>query len=88
MSIKINPKQDRIVIDIVKVDNKTESGIIIPDSAKERPYEATVLAVGPDVKNVSEGEVVIFSKYSGTKVKVSETEYHIIREDDIIAGIA
>ena len=76
-----------------KAEEKTQSGIILPDSAKEKPQEAVVIAVGPGKEvdgkktemQVKEGDKVIFSKYSGTDVKIQEEEYVIVSQDDIIA---
>ena len=95
MTFNLIPKADRVVIEVDTVETKTEAGIIIPDSAKERPHTATVMAVGPGVwmstgiqrePDVSIGDKIMFSKYSGTKVIVDEKEYLIIREADIIAS--
>tara|TARA_B100001250_G_C19800742_1_gene790937 strand:- start:1401 stop:1700 length:300 start_codon:yes stop_codon:yes gene_type:complete len=95
MSFNLIPKADRVVIELDTVETKTEAGIIIPDSAKERPHTASVIAVGPGVwmstgiqrkPDVEIGDKIMFSKYSGTKVTVDEKEYVIIREADIIAS--
>ena len=76
-----------------KAEEKTQSGIILPDSAKEKPQEAVVIAVGPGKEvdgkmtqmQVKEGDKVIYSKYSGTEIKVEEEEYVIVSQSDIIA---
>ena len=91
--MKIRPLQDRVLVKRVEKDNISQGGIIIPDSAKEKPMEATVVAVG-NGKTLDSGEVralavsvgdrVLFSKYSGTEVKIEGTEHLILREDDII----
>ena len=97
MSFDLIPKADRVVIQVDTVEEKTETGIIIPDSAKERPHTAKVIAVGPGVwmntgvqrkTDVEIGDKIMFSKYSGTKVTVDEKEYLIIREADIVASFA
>jgi chaperonin GroES len=92
----IRPLQDRILVKRVEAEEKTAGGIIIPDAAKEKPVEGEVIAVGngrlldsgerskPDVKV---GDRVLFSKYSGSEVKVAGTEHLILREDDILGVI-
>ena len=93
MSFNLIPKQDRIVIQIDKVEDKSEGGIILPDSAKTRPYTANVVAVGPGIyqngalipTNIRVGSKIMFSKYAGSKVTVDNEEYLIIREQDIVA---
>lgn len=94
-TMKIRPLGDRVVLQKKKADETTKSGILLPDSAKEKPQEAVVMAVGPgkyeDGKNVpvqiKEGDVVIYSKYAGTEIKVGEEEYTIVSESDIIAKV-
>ena len=91
----IKPLGDRVVIELVKQEGKTASGIVLPDSAQEVPQEATVIAVGSgsivDGKKVplevEEGNQIIYSKYAGTEVEYDGNEYLIIREDDILAVI-
>lgn len=95
--MKIKPLQDRILVKRTASEEKTASGIIIPDNAKEKPAEATVVAVGngkllndgtvrkPDVK---EGDRVLFGKYSGTEVKIGGEEHLILREEDILAVLS
>ena len=94
--MKIRPLADRIVVLRTKEEEKTKGGIIIPDSAKEKPVEGTVVAVGAgkvlkDGKvrplDVKAGEVVLFGKYSGTEVKIDGEENVLLREDDILAVI-
>jgi chaperonin GroES len=91
--MKIRPLQDRILVKRLQSEEKTASGIIIPDNAKEKPQEAEVVAVGagkmlddgkvrkPDVKV---GDKVLFSKYSGSEVKIDGVEHLILREDDLL----
>ncbi|HWP09690.1 MAG TPA: co-chaperone GroES [Polyangiaceae bacterium] len=92
MATKIRPLQDRVIVKRLKEEEKTKGGIIIPDSAKEKPVEGEVLAVGngkvvdgklqtPDVKA---GDRILFGKYSGTEVKIDGEEHLILREDDIL----
>ena len=94
--MKIRPLQDRIVVRRVDEEEKTKGGIIIPDSAKEKPIMGEVVATGkgkikddgtvlaPDVKK---GDKILFGKYSGTEVKIEDDEYLILREDDILGVI-
>ena len=94
--MKIRPLQDRIIVKRLEGEEKTKGGIIIPDSAKEKPMEGKVIAVGkgklndsgeriaPDVKA---GDTVLFSKYAGTEVKIDGEEHLIMREDDILGVI-
>ncbi|PIC63136.1 co-chaperone GroES [Sporosarcina sp. P13] len=92
----LKPLGDRIVIELIEAEEKTASGIVLPDSAKEKPQEGKVIAAGTGrvLENgqrveleVSEGDRIIFSKYSGTEVKYEGTEYLILRESDILAII-
>ena len=92
MASKIRPLQDRVIVKRVAEEEKTKGGIIIPDTAKEKPIEAEVIAVGPG-KNVDgklvaltvkEGDRVLFGKYAGTEVKLDGVEHLILREDDIL----
>jgi chaperonin GroES len=92
----IRPLQDRILIKRVQEEEKTKGGIIIPDTAKEKPVEGKVIAVGngkvlEDGKvrplDVKPGDRVLFSKYAGTEVKIEGDEHIIMREDDILGVI-
>lgn len=92
----LKPLGDRIVIELIEAEEKTSSGIVLPDSAKEKPQEGKVVAVGTGrvLENgqrveleVSEGDRIIFSKYAGTEVKYEGNEYLILRESDILAII-
>lgn len=94
--MKIRPLQDRLILKRVEEEEKTKGGIIIPDSAKEKPQEGEVTAVGPgkvadDGKkipmDVKEGDRVLFSKYAGTEIKIDGEEHLIMREDDILGVI-
>jgi chaperonin GroES len=96
MATKIRPLQDRVIVQRVKEEEKTKGGIIIPDSAKEKPIEGKVLAVGngkvlEDGKvralDIKPGDRVLFGKYSGTEVKLDGEEALILREDDILGVI-
>jgi chaperonin GroES len=92
----LRPLGDRIVIELVESEEKTASGIVLPDSAKEKPQEGKVVAVGTGrvlesgervALEVSVGDRIIFSKYAGTEVKYQGTEYLILRESDILAVV-
>ena len=92
--MKIRPLNDRILIKRVEEEEKTKGGIIIPDSAKEKPAEGIVVAVGSGKRNdkgeriamdVKAGDRVLFSKYGGTDVKLEGEDHLIMREDDILA---
>ena len=95
--MKIRPLQDRLIVKRVAEENKTKGGIIIPDTAKEKPLEGKVVAVGngkilEDGKvrplDVKVGDRILFGKYSGQAVKVEGTEYLVMREDDIMGVVA
>ncbi|MFC7372434.1 co-chaperone GroES [Fictibacillus iocasae] len=90
----LKPLGDRIVIELVESEEKTASGIVLPDTAKEKPQEGKVVAVGTGrvadngeriALEVSEGDTVIYSKYAGTEVKYQGKEYLILRETDVLA---
>jgi len=92
----LRPLGDRIIIELVESEEKTASGIVLPDSAKEKPQEAKVVAVGTGrvldngervALDVAAGDRIIFSKYAGTEVKYQGVEYLILRESDILAVI-
>jgi chaperonin GroES len=91
--VNIKPLEDRIVIQVLESEQTTASGIVIPDTAKEKPQEGKVLAVGPGrfedgqrtPMDVKEGDTIIFSKYGGTEVKVEGEDYLILRESDVLA---
>ena len=96
MSVSIKPLEDRIVVQPLAAEQTTASGLVIPDTAKEKPQEGTVLAVGPgrvDDKgnripvDVNEGDLVIFSKYGGTEVKYSGQEYLVLSARDVLAVV-
>ena len=92
----LKPLGDRIVIELIEAEEKTASGIVLPDSAKEKPQEGKVVAVGSGrvldngeriAPEVAVGDRIIFSKYSGTEVKYQDKEYLILRESDILAVV-
>ncbi|RPD99638.1 co-chaperone GroES [Aureibaculum marinum] len=87
--IKIKPLADRVVIEPMAAETKTASGIYIPDSAKEKPQQGKVLAVGKGTKDepttVKVGDTVLYGKYAGTELKLDGGDYLIMRESDIFA---
>ena len=89
--MKLTPLNDRVVLKQLVAEETTKSGIVLPGQNKEKPQQAEVVAVGPgteDVKmQVKVGDKVIYSKYSGTEVKLDEDEYIICKQDDILAVI-
>ena len=96
MSVSIKPLEDRIVIRQVEAEQTTASGLVIPDTAKEKPQEGKVLAVGPGriddngqriPLDVAVGDVVIYSKYGGTEVKYNGEEYLILSARDVLAVV-
>jgi len=96
MAVAIKPLEDRIVVKAIEAEKTTASGLVIPDTAKEKPQEGTVIAVGPGrfddgvrvPMDVKVGDVVLYSKYGGTEVKLDEKKYTLVREDDILGVIA
>ena len=91
--MKFRPLHDRVLIRVLDSEEKTSGGIIIPDTAKEKPQEGEVVAVGPGAKSeegkispmdVKVGDIVLFGKWSGTEVKIDGTEYSIMKESDIM----
>lgn len=95
---KIRPLEDRVLVSVdEEAEQTTESGLVIPDTAKEKPQQGTVIAVGPGKRSeqtgevvkvdVNEGDTVLFSKYGGTEVKVGAEEYLILSSRDLLAVI-
>ncbi len=91
VEVKIKPLADRVLVQPDPAETKTASGIIIPDTAKEKPQKGTIIAVGKGKKdepmNLKEGDRVLYGKYSGTELKWEGEEYLIMRESDVIAII-
>ena len=94
--MKLTPLQDRLLVQRVEEEEKTKGGIIIPDTAKEKPAEGKVVAVGkgkiddsgkPIPMEVKKGDRILFGKYSGTEIKIEGEEYLIMREDDVLGII-
>ncbi|MEW6489468.1 MAG: co-chaperone GroES [Thermodesulfobacteriota bacterium] len=94
--MKIRPLQDRVIVKRLEEEQKTAGGIIIPDTAKEKPQKGEIVAAGPGKRNedgkvqpldIKAGDKVLFSKYAGTEIKVEGEELLIMREDDIMGVI-
>ena len=94
MAIKLEPLADRLVVKPIEKEEVTKGGIVLPDTAKEKPQEGEVLAVGPGrlsedgkriAMDVKVGDIVVYAKYGGTEIKVDEDELMILRESDILA---
>jgi len=94
--MKIRPLQDRVMVKRLEEEQKTAGGIIIPDTAKEKPQKGEIVAAGPGKRNedgklqpldIKKGDKVLFSKYAGTEIKVEGDELLIMREDDIVGVI-
>ncbi len=94
--LKIRPLDDRIVVEPIEAEEKTAGGIVLPDTAKEKPQRGTVLAVGPGrlldngqraELSVAVGDEVIYAKYGGSDVEIDGKEYKILRESDILAKV-
>jgi len=92
--MKLKPLADRVVVKPLEADEQTEGGIILPDTAKEKPQKGTIEAVGPGKKSetgdvipmeVKKGDTVLYGKYSGTEITMDGVEYLIMRENDILA---
>jgi chaperonin GroES len=93
IAMKIRPLNDRVIVKRVAEEQKTTGGIIIPDTAKEKPQEGKVVAVGPGKRDddgkrvpleVKKGDRILFSKYAGTEIKIDGEEHVFMREDDIL----
>ena len=94
--MKIRPLSDRLVVKRINAETKTSGGLYIPETATEKPQQAEVVAVGPgktlengniQKMSVKVGEKILFSKYSGTEVKVNGTEFLVMREDDVMGVV-
>jgi chaperonin GroES len=92
----LQPLGDRVIVEVLEEEELTVSGIVLPDTAKEKPQKGKILAVGPGARDedgeyikmdVEEGDVVIFSKYGGTEIKVGSEDVLILRESDILAKV-
>jgi len=92
----LKPLGDRLIVEVLEDEEITDSGIVLPDTAKEKPQRGRVLAVGPGSRNedgeyvpmdLADGDEIIFSKYGGTEVKLGADEYLILRESDVLAKV-
>ena len=95
--MNLKPLADRVVVKPLEDEDKSPGGIILPDTAKEKPMKGEIVSVGPGALNdkgervkpeVKKGDVVIYGKYSGTEFKIADQEYLILRESDILAVLA
>ncbi len=95
--MNLKPLGDRLIVEPLEEEQTTVGGIVLPDTAQEKPQRGTVLAVGPGSRNqetgeyvpldVAEGDVVVYSKYGGTEIKVEGEDYLILRESDVLAKV-
>jgi chaperonin GroES len=96
--MNLQPLGDRLIVEPLEEEQTTVGGIVLPDTALEKPQRGTVIAAGPGAKNTENGEiipldvavgdVVVFSKYGGTEIRVEGTDYLILRESDVLAKVA
>ena len=94
--MNLQPLGDRLIVEVLEEEESTESGIVLPDTAKEKPQRGRVLAVGPGARDkdgkriemdVAEGDEIVFSKYGGTEIKLGADEVLILRESDVLAKV-
>ena len=94
MAVKLQPLADRLVVKAIEREDMTKTGIYLPDTAKEKPQEGEVIEVGPGrlsdegkriAMDIKKGDIVIYSKYGGTEIKIDDEELIILRESDILA---
>ena len=83
-AVKFKPLKDRVFVSYSEELEKTAGGLYIPDAAKEKPQRGKIEAIGSEVKNVAVGDVILFDKYSGSKITVDGQEYLILKEEDIL----
>ncbi|MBA2360467.1 MAG: co-chaperone GroES [Actinobacteria bacterium] len=95
--MNLQPLGDRLIVEVLDEEEQTMSGIVLPDTAKEKPQRGRVLAVGPGTRDedgnfvgmeIADGDEIVFSKYGGTEIKVGADEYLILRESDVLAKVA
>jgi chaperonin GroES len=87
MSVPIQPLADYVVAQPEKAEAKTASGFYLPDAAKEKPKFMKVVGIGPDVKKIKVGDMIIFKDFSGTAAPIGKDEYTIVKEEDILATV-
>ena|ERR671935_1874748 len=94
--MNLQPLGDRLIVEVLEEEETTASGIVLPDTAKEKPQRGRVLAVGPGPRDedgnhismdLAEGDEIIFSKYGGTEIKIGADDYLILRESDVLAKV-
>ena len=94
MAVNLQPLADRLVVKPIEAEEKTKAGIYLPDTAKEKPQEGKVVAVGPGrlsddgkriAMDIKVGDIVVYAKYGGTEIKIDDEEYMILREIDVLA---
>src|SRR5437667_3387226 len=94
--MNLQPLGDRVIVEVLEDEEVTASGIVLPDTAKEKPQRGRVLSVGPGARDedgkyvpmdLAEGDEIVFSKYGGTEIKVGVDEYLILRESDVLAKV-
>ena len=94
--MNLQPLADRLIVEVLEEEEATESGIVLPDTAREKPQRGRVLAVGPGARDehgkriamdVAEGDEVVFSKYGGTEIKLGTDDVLILRESDVLAKV-
>jgi chaperonin GroES len=94
--MNLQPLGDRLIVEVLEEEETTSSGIVLPDTAKEKPQRGRVLAVGPGPRDedgeyitmdLEEGDEIVFSKYGGTEIKVGTEDYLILRESDVLAKV-
>ena len=94
--MNLKPLGDRLIVEVLEEEESTASGIVLPDTAKEKPQRGRVLAVGPGSRDdngqfvpmdLAEGDEIVFSKYGGTEIKVGTDDYLILRESDVLAKV-
>jgi chaperonin GroES len=94
--MNLKPLGDRLIVEVLEEEEQTVSGIVLPDTAKEKPQRGRVLAVGPGSRDdngnhvpmdLEDGDEVVFSKYGGTEIKIGTDEYLILRESDVLAKV-
>ncbi len=87
---KLEPLGNRVLVEVIEQEERTRGGIYLPETAKEKPQQARVIAIGDEAKeelSLKEGDIVIFPKYSGTEVKIDGVEYLILNGDDVLAKV-
>lgn len=88
MSVKFNPLKERVFVSYTEELEKTAGGLYIPDSAKEKPQSGRVEAIGDSVKTLKVGDKILFDKYSGSKIKLDDVDYLIVKEEDVLGVLS